>query len=529
MSVGFIKQSSASVPIPPSGEMNTFVDAADDHFKRKNSSGVVVDIEGAAGGVASFEGRFGAVVSTAGDYTASEITNVPAGDISALNVQAAINELDAEKVPMSHVGSGGAQHAVATTISAGFMSPTDKTKLDGISAGATSYTDEQAQDAVGGILINTANINLTYVDATPTISADLTNTGVIAGTYGSTSQTVQLTIDAKGRISSALNQTITPGAIGAQPLDSTLTALAAFNTNGLMVQIAADTFTARTLTSGSGVTVTNGDGIAGNPTFALNIDGLTLETQRLADADEYAIYDVSQAANRKVTQASIIAQKSALIDTAFSRGSDFIIDPLDGLTATGAGAGNSTQNGIFGIDTVEHALGVSQSDTGTTATGRRAVITDTTALATSIARMRFGCRLVPELLSTGTETFTLYTGFIDNSGAGDQVDGAYFRYTDAVNGGRWEAVTSNTSVRTATDTGVAATITYSIFEVEFNEAGTQAEFYINGTLVATNTTNIPDITRAFGYGWKIEKSVGTTQRNLSVDWYYYEQQRSSAR
>jgi len=84
---------------------------------------------------------------------------------------------------------------------------------------------------------------------------------VTAGTY------TKITVDTYGRATAGA--AATPADIGAQPSSATLTALASFNTNGIMVQTAANTFTGRTITQGTGITITNGDGIAGNPTIAL--------------------------------------------------------------------------------------------------------------------------------------------------------------------------------------------------------------------------------------------------------------------
>jgi hypothetical protein len=61
-------------------------------------------------------------------------------------------------------------------------------------------------------------------------------------------------------------------------LDATLNALASYNTNGFLVQTAADTFAGRSLTApAAGITISNNDGVSGNPTFALANDLAALE------------------------------------------------------------------------------------------------------------------------------------------------------------------------------------------------------------------------------------------------------------
>lgn len=68
-----------------------------------------------------------------------------------------------------------------------------------------------------------------------------------------------------------------------QGSDATLAALAAYNTNGILCQTAADTFTGRTITgTANRVTVTNGDGVSGNPTLTLPQDFHTGASVRLS-------------------------------------------------------------------------------------------------------------------------------------------------------------------------------------------------------------------------------------------------------
>ena len=65
---------------------------------------------------------------------------------------------------------------------------------------------------------------------------------------------------------------------GKQPLDATLTALANYNTNGLITQTSADTFAGRQIVSGNaGLTITNANGVSGNPTITPNY-GTTANT-----------------------------------------------------------------------------------------------------------------------------------------------------------------------------------------------------------------------------------------------------------
>lgn len=113
---------------------------------------------------------------------------------------------------------------------------------------------------------------------------------------------------------------------GVQPIDATLTALAAFNTNGIICQTAADTFAGRSLAApAAGFTITNPAGVAGDPTFVLADDLAALEgmagtglVTRTA-ANTYAQRTITGTSNRlSVSNGSGVAGNPTLdIDAAY--------------------------------------------------------------------------------------------------------------------------------------------------------------------------------------------------------------------
>lgn len=96
---------------------------------------------------------------------------------------------------------------------------------------------------------------------------DLTPTGVAAGTYKS------ITVDAYGRISNGSNPTTLSGygITDAQPLDSDLTAIAAFSAAGIAVRNTGGSWSQRTITGTTNqITVVNGSGDGANPNLSLD-------------------------------------------------------------------------------------------------------------------------------------------------------------------------------------------------------------------------------------------------------------------
>ena len=175
---------------PVTGENGVIYVAIDSNKTYRWSGSTYIEISPSA--VTSVFGRSGVVAAQSGDYSAAQVSNTPAGSLSSLTVQAAINELDSEK----------------------------------------------------------------------------------------------------------------------QPVDATLTALAAFNSNGIIVQTAADTFAARSIASGTGITVSNGDGVSGNPSIAISASGVTASTYGSASqVSSFAVNAQGQITSASNTAINITASQ----------------------------------------------------------------------------------------------------------------------------------------------------------------------------------------------------------------------------
>lgn len=190
--------------------------------------------------ITSVYGRTGAIAAVEGDYTLDQLFDVDlvttppiAGDYLRYNgshwvaddlVEADPSVLSFAKMPLPSCAAG----EVLKSSGSSFMCVTDN-------AGAPAFT-------------GTANKVVTTNGIGELVTSSVGNTelGYLTG------------------VTSPLQTQIN----GKQTIDTTLNAIAAYNTNGILVQTAADTFTGRSIAGTlNRLIVTNSDGVLGNPTI----------------------------------------------------------------------------------------------------------------------------------------------------------------------------------------------------------------------------------------------------------------------
>lgn len=128
--------------------------------------------------VTSVFGRTGGVIAAAGDYTASQVTNVPAGSIAAITVQAAINELNSDTTDL--IASLGSAAYVSTSTfdaagsaAAALVDANDYTDTQIAALGLGNISTQNVDDVfiTGGVISGLTSLDSDTIGATTSVTA----------------------------------------------------------------------------------------------------------------------------------------------------------------------------------------------------------------------------------------------------------------------------------------------------------------------------------------------------------------------
>lgn len=329
-----------------------------------NASGITETELNASVAGAGLSGGAGTALSVNVDNSSLEITtdtlNVKAGGITPAMLSAAVAGLGLVNTGTSldiNVGTGALQTtgdvldiktggvtnamlANSTTTFAGTSGTPTAVSLGGtltIAAGTGISTTASANTvtvALNATLDNLSDVTITTAAAGDIIFRNAGNTAWVNGAPGATS--------------------------GVQPYDTTLTALAGLTaTPGLVVESGVDAFVTRVITGTAGrVVVTNGDGIAGDPTIDLATGIVTPGTYTSVTVDTYG----------RVTAGTAIELNTQVAMVNSNAGSIVIGTPVYVSTAghvDKADAGATSTTRVIGL--------VADLGIATTATGNIAV------------------------------------------------------------------------------------------------------------------------------------------------------------
>ena len=119
-------------------------------------------------------------------------------------------------------------------------------KLDDLLDGTLSIAPNLVGWKVGGVAVTASAAELNILDGVTASTAELNYVDGVTSA-------IQTQLDGK------------------QAADADLTAIAGLSSNGMIARTGAGTAAVRTLTAGTGIAVTNGDGVSGNPTVAADL------------------------------------------------------------------------------------------------------------------------------------------------------------------------------------------------------------------------------------------------------------------
>jgi len=221
-----------------------------------------------------------------------------------------------------------------------------------------------------------------------------------------------------------------------------------------------------------------------------------------------------------ILDANLRATYSSIVQTQAANFFDDFDGTIVGQGWTAANLGTAAAEALVDVVAGENTMGVLQWTTGSTATGRAALIRNTGAAMLGQGEFDITVRAKVPTLSVVAQEYSVQLGLHDATTKA-ATDGVYFQY-DRIGYGNdiVRCVTANNGTLTTNSSGVTMDTLWNKYDIHINPSGTQALFYIDGVLVCTNNANIPTTAlRVTSPRIQIIKSAGTTARTLLVDYW----------
>lgn len=144
-------------------------------------------------------------------------------------------------------------------------------------------------------------------------------------------------------------------------------------------------------------------------------------------------------------------------------------------------------------------------------------------------KKRTETKVAMSILSNATDRYTFIFGYVTTTTALNQTDGMYFLYDEGgtSTGGsaspNWQCVCCRNGARTFLTTSIPVTdqtaASMQKLRIDDDGTGSNVKFYINGALVGTITTNVPNgAAVSLSHQVRISKSTGTNNRVSYVDY-----------